>query len=156
MTGKYDVTGTMTLEAATETSEEPIEDMVRISSDTNANNKALRLSFSSLGCGPRATMTGETSFLIIETACPLPPVEECTSELVFTQGNGLRGDAGALELSVAGAIEVTCDGRTSGVGIRYELNGTRTAASLPGTHEAALTATGTNSLLERARQAALR
>lgn len=148
VTGSYPVTGTMTLVINGESDVAQVQDTLSIANSRVSSSKAaLLLHIASLGCGPRAWMTGERTFDASETTCPLPaPQQGCTASLKYTQGSGQRDAGGTLQTSLAGKISVECGGPAVVGDVSLELSGSRTGQALPDAHGGALKNTAPVSL----------
>ncbi|QSQ21024.1 hypothetical protein JY651_38390 [Pyxidicoccus parkwayensis] len=157
VTGSYAVTGTLTLTANGKSDVSQVQDTLRITNDTTSASKAaLLLHIASLGCGPKATMTGERTFNPSNTKCPMPPQQDCTASLTYTRGIGKKEEGGALQTSLYGKIDLNCGSRGSAtVDVSMVMSGSRTGESLPDMPGDALKGTTSVTLSEALEQVAL-
>ncbi|WP_164011529.1 hypothetical protein [Pyxidicoccus trucidator] len=140
VTGSYTLTGTMRFVVNGESETGNVQDTLDIEKDTASASKAsLNLDIGSMGCGPRASMSGERSFTVRATTCPMPPNNGCTWTLEFTQGTGLMNAGGSLQTSLQGTLTGRCSAGTAKADFFMDLSGPRNGQSLPDTRVDALT-----------------
>jgi hypothetical protein len=101
---------------------------------------ALQLTIVSFECGPRGAMTGERTFSIESTSCPLPPDGSCSYAMDFDTGSGSvsPGSPPRLQVSMYGKIVATCGGRTGSGSLTIEMSGPRSGQALPDAQPEAL------------------